>query len=98
MLRRLVPLILLSTFFLAACRNVKTTPAPTPLPTTPSAPAQARIGQPVEVRIGEKASFANESLWLMITAVLEDSRCPKNVLCVQAGQVRMSLMIAKDDG
>ncbi len=52
-----------------------------PTPTTP----QAVTG----VKIGEK--YTSGSFTGTVTEVLEDSRCPKDVQCIQAGTVRVKV-------
>jgi hypothetical protein len=46
----------------------------------------------VVIRLNEIASFP-DGLSIRPTAVLEDSRCPENARCIQAGTVRLSVRI-----
>ncbi len=64
---------------------------PTPTPTTPTpAPApspQAALGKEFSLAIGQGVSIASDKLSVKFLDVTEDSRCPKGVTCIWAGQV-----------
>jgi len=49
------------------------------------------------LRLNETASFPN-GLSIRVASVLEDSRCPQNVQCIQAGTVRLSVRIRSGMG
>ncbi len=61
-------------------------------------PIQVKLGEPFELRIGQKASIADGDLVLTFLAVLQDSRCPKGEQCIVAGKARVSLEAAPRDG
>lgn len=50
----------------------------------------------VELRVGEKAVF--EAVQIQTLAIKEDSRCPSDVQCIQAGTVRVSIEIVSAMG
>jgi len=43
-------------------------------------------------------AISGEQLTLSFTEINEDSRCPSDVQCVQAGQAKITLRLAKDGG
>jgi hypothetical protein len=45
----------------------------------------------LQVRLGEQAAFAGESVTPL--AIIEDSRCPADVQCIQAGTVRLKVSV-----
>jgi|GEM_PF-1431404 len=49
------------------------------------------------VRLNEVASFPN-GLSIRVASILEDSRCPTNAECIQAGTVRLSVRIRSGMG
>ena len=55
------------------------------------------LGKEFLLPIGEEASIKGEDLKIEFTEVLEDSRCPKNVECVWAGQARYVIFISKGE-
>lgn len=48
-------------------------------------------GTPFSLKIGEAAESADGSIGIMFDGVKEDSRCPKNVNCIQAGRAIITL-------
>ncbi|RMG80851.1 MAG: hypothetical protein D6714_13925 [Bacteroidetes bacterium] len=50
-----------------------------------------QAGQPFDLKINEKASLRDGDLEVEFVRILEDSRCPEGVNCVQAGQVRVQI-------
>jgi hypothetical protein len=53
----------------------------------------ARLGEPFDVRVDETAYIADTRLSIQVNAVPEDSRCPSDVVCVWAGNARVSLTL-----
>ena len=53
-------------------------------------PNTVALDQAFSLKVGETVTVAGENLMLRFDAVLEDSRCPKDALCVQAGQARIA--------
>ena len=52
-----------------------------------------RIGEPFSLRIGETAYIADTPLSVRVNAVPEDSRCPRDAVCVWAGNARVALTV-----
>lgn len=55
-------------------------------------------GTPFAIKFGEMASTADKSVSIALAAIKEDSRCPKEVNCIQAGRaiVELSVMEGKE--
>ncbi|MEM6967373.1 MAG: hypothetical protein AAF573_21595, partial [Bacteroidota bacterium] len=53
-------------------------------------------GESFELKTGEVFSDANDGLKVEIVSVLEDSRCPEDVLCEWEGQLRSEILIEID--
>jgi hypothetical protein len=51
------------------------------------------IGEPFDVAYGESAVLDGGALTLSFDQVLEDSRCPADAMCVQAGQAVVLLTV-----
>jgi len=58
-------------------------------PTTPSAP----IGTPFRIGIGQSVRLESAGIELGFDEVLEDSRCPADVVCVWAGTARLKAWV-----
>jgi hypothetical protein len=54
---------------------------------------RANLGSEVSLAIGETAVVTGENLRVRFLAVTEDSRCPANVLCIQAGRAVMTVQV-----
>lgn len=52
-----------------------------------------RIGEPFSMRIGETAYIADTHVSVRLNAVPEDSRCPRDAVCVWAGNARVALTV-----
>ncbi|MCX6003311.1 MAG: hypothetical protein NTX46_02605 [Chloroflexi bacterium] len=57
---------------------------------------KAFLGSEFILSVGQNARIASESMEIKLIAVTEDSRCPKNVQCIQAGKVSCDVEISKD--
>jgi hypothetical protein len=69
---------LLAIVLMAACA---------PLAGSPAEGAQsASINQPFTVKAGTSATVGTERVVVLFERVLSDSRCPKDVQCIQAGE------------
>lgn len=53
----------------------------------------ARLGEQFDIRVGETAYIADTRLSIRAEAVPEDSRCPRDAVCVWAGNARVSLTL-----
>ncbi len=54
------------------------------------------LGETIELKMGEEVSIGSESLEIRIQEVKEDSRCPLNMQCFQAGKAKVELMMVKE--
>jgi len=54
---------------------------------------KAGIGQEFSLRIGQTAQIENEPLAIRFNGVAGDSRCPRNVTCVWAGEVKCDVTV-----
>lgn len=57
------------------------------------AQAAAELGKPFELKFGQKASIDSEKIGITFANVTEDSRCPSDVVCIQAGQATISVSV-----
>ncbi len=53
----------------------------------------ARLGEEFDVRVGETAHIAGTRFSLRVDSVPEDSRCPRDAVCVWAGNARVVLAL-----
>lgn len=58
-----------------------------------SAPRDVSVGQSVELSIGETANVTPGSVRVQLTGI-NDSRCPSDVVCVQAGDAMIILALS----
>jgi hypothetical protein len=58
----------------------------------------ARLGEPVTLRRGQWASFSRRPLQIAFLRVVEDSRCPRNVQCVRAGDAVIQFQSTSAEG
>ena len=68
------------------------------LSTASAGPAKVLINKEFSLGIGQTASIEGEKLVIKFRAVLEDSRCPVNVLCVWAGNGKVEFEVIDIDG
>ncbi len=59
-----------------------------------SGEVRANLGSEVSLAIGETAVVTGENLRIKFIEVIEDSRCPANVLCIQAGRAVMTVQVS----
>ena len=57
---------------------------------------RAVLDVPYRIDLGETVTIESEGLGLTFDEVLEDSRCPLDVTCIQAGQARIQIGASKD--
>ncbi len=55
------------------------------------------LDQPFALRYGQTATMQNGELHVTFTDLLEDSRCPKTVLCAWSGQARILITAGQGD-
>lgn len=61
-------------------------------------PAKTLIDKEFSLGIGQTANIEGEKLVIKFKAVVEDSRCPVNVVCVWAGNGKVEFEILDIDG
>jgi len=54
-----------------------------------------RYDEPFSLAFGKRVRLAGGNTRARFTAVVEDSRCPTGVQCIQAGRARVSLEVAR---
>jgi uncharacterized Zn finger protein len=54
-----------------------------------------RLNQSFVLRVGQEVLVAEQQLSVKFVSVPEDSRCPKGVNCIWAGNVRVQLQVTK---
>jgi len=54
-----------------------------------------QLGQPFTITVNQIAQLAEKDLSLRFQEVLEDSRCPSNVECAEAGQARILIYVTQ---
>lgn len=59
--------------------------------------APPALGEPVTLKPGEKAVFTAERLQVRFDRVASDSRCPKDVQCMWAGEAVIRLTVTLPD-
>jgi hypothetical protein len=57
---------------------------------------EASFGQELVLSIGQTAVFENKDLKIKFVSVTSDSRCPKGVTCVWAGEAKCQILIGND--
>ena len=80
-------LSLSSLVLLVACASNPTSA----FPGGPHPDVQVALGQEFSIRVGQEASIAGTSLHLRFAAVVNDSRCPEDAVCVWAGNAEIRL-------
>ncbi len=56
---------------------------------------KAKLGEEFSLQIGQTALLADENVKITFKEVITDSRCPKNVTCIWAGQVSCLTEVTK---
>jgi hypothetical protein len=51
------------------------------------------LGQEFTLRLGQTAQIEGEQLSITFNGVSEDSRCPRDVLCIRAGEVKCEMTV-----
>ncbi len=74
-------------------------PSSTPTSSTPASPGEikASLGQEFTLAVGQTATISGEDLKLKFDSVTADSRCPKGVQCVWAGEAKVQLLITSNN-
>lgn len=92
-MRKTILFIIVVGVFLVIFYGVQVYNAYAPAPTTyvNPVPEDTATSTEFQIKIGEKEIFGKLSV--AIFALLEDSRCPKDVVCIQAGRATAGLNI-----
>ena len=77
--------IMVTLFLLAGCSA------------TPAAEVKASLGQEFTLPIGQTAVINGENLNIKFAAVTADSRCPKGVTCIWAGEAKCQTYFSFDN-
>lgn len=76
----------------AASTTTPTTTAPT---TTTAKVRTVALGEAFSIKVGESVSVAGAGVSVTFTALVSDSRCPRGVQCIQAGNAVISVAVAR---
>jgi hypothetical protein len=61
------------------------------------APTEVRVDQAFDLKVGQSARLEELDATIRFISVSEDSRCPKTVVCVWAGNGRVRLEVVRTD-
>ena len=67
-------------------------------PRTLDAPRTVALDREFELRIGEEAKLGNGRVNVKFVALVNDSRCPGDVTCIQEGNAEIELLVSGDEG
>jgi len=67
-------------------------------PTTTPRQRVIKLNQAFMLKVGQSVRPEGSGLKITFTSVKEESRCPKRVSCVWAGNAKILIEISKDDG
>lgn len=98
----LLALVTVALLIVAACGSDDPTPTPTltpePTPTLNSGEDETILGEPFTLKVGQSVTLAEAGMTLSFVSVTQDSRCPSDVTCVQAGSGTVALTVVRTDG
>ena len=57
--------------------------------------ATAQEGQRISVRVGKQKKATRSKLTIKFASLIEDSRCPDDANCIQAGNARIKVSVSK---
>lgn len=60
--------------------------------------AEAQPRQQITLQVGKQAKLFNRDLTVQFVSVLDDSRCPRDVQCISAGNAKIRIKVRKDFG
>lgn len=69
---------------------------PTPSPT--SQPRQVEVGREFTLKVGKYVEVATAYFTVTFNGITQDSRCPRDVVCVRAGSVTAEIEVRASDG
>ncbi|HEX9921359.1 MAG TPA: tetratricopeptide repeat protein [Anaerolineae bacterium] len=80
---------------IAQARSVLPTATVTPAPatTSPSPPVKITLGEPFTLKINQRGELVADGLTVELSAVIQDSHCPRQVDCGSSGQAHLIIRI-----
>jgi len=81
---------LVLSFVMAACGEGEAEP--------PTAARVSRLGESFTLRVGEAVRVEDADVTVTFKEVASDSRCPKDVTCIQAGEAVVHLAVVSEAG
>ena len=57
----------------------------------------AELGVEFQLKVAETAFLESESIKVRFVTVFQDSRCPSDVVCIRAGEAKVTVKILKND-
>ena len=81
---------LVLSFVMAACGEGEAEP--------PTAARVSRLGESFTLRVGEAMRVEDADVTVTFKEVASDSRCPKDVTCIQAGEAVVHLAVVSEAG
>lgn len=60
--------------------------------------AAAQNGKPIKIFVGKQAKDKRNKLTIKFVSLIEDSRCPTDVQCIQAGNARIKVEVSDGKG
>lgn len=79
--------------YVATFRVTNAPATPTPLPNV----VTGALDQPLTMKMFQVAEFPQASLRVTMNGLLEESRCPRTVKCIQAGRAVLSFMLERNE-
>jgi hypothetical protein len=61
-------------------------------------PAQSQTHQKITVRVNQQKTLAKSKLTIRFASLVEDSRCPTDSQCIQAGNAKITIQLSKSVG
>jgi hypothetical protein len=65
--------------------------------TAPGENRAGRLGEPFTLRVGESVAVEDAGVTVSFEKVARDSRCPKDVTCIRAGEAVVHLAVASGE-
>ena len=59
---------------------------------------QAQTNQKITVQVNQQKTLAKNKLTIKFVSLIEDSRCPTDTNCIQAGNARIQIQVKKANG
>lgn len=59
---------------------------------------EARTARQIKIQVNQEKKIADSDITLKFVSVLEDSRCPVDARCIQAGNAKLQINLRKSNG